>query len=101
MNIKETVMHRMKNNPIITPSDVEKGYAMLDCGQTMYDGKYMLLIPVQRKDKNSPAIYTATSSDGINFEISEKPLIIPSQRYAELDKYVTRPSVSYILEDDM
>lgn len=101
MNIKETVMHRMKNNPIITPSDVEKGYAMLDCGQTMYDGKYMLLIPVQRKDKNSPAIYTATSSDGINFEISEKPLIIPSQRYAELDKYVTRPSVSYIPEDDM
>lgn len=100
MNIKETVLHRTAENPVITPSSVEKGYAMLDCGQTMYDGKYMLLLPVQRKDKVSPAIYTAVSEDGVNFDISEKPLIIPSKEYGELDKYVSRPSVSYIPEDD-
>lgn len=100
MNIKDTVLHRAEQNPVITPSSVEKGYAILDCGQTMYNGKYMVLIPVQRTDKISPAIFTATSSDGVNFEISDTPLITPSKEYAELDKYVCRPSVSYVPEDD-
>ena len=101
MNIKETVLHRVAAGPIITPSSVEKGYAMLDCGQTMYNGKYLLLIPIQRKDKLSPALFTATSEDGVNFDISEKPLVVPSKEYSELDKYVIRPSISYIPEDDM
>lgn len=99
MNIKETVLHRVKENPIITPSSVVKGYAMLECGQTMYDGKYLLLLPVQRTDKISPAIYAAESTDGEQFEVRTEPLIIPSEKYAELDKYVSRPNVSFVPED--
>ena len=100
MNIKDTIMHRCANNPVITPSSVTKGYSVLECGQTMYNGKTLLLVPVLRGDKNTPAVFVAESSDGENFEFREKPLIIPSKKYAELDKYVSRPCVSYVPEDD-
>lgn len=100
MNIKDTVMHRSENNPIITPSSFPKGYAMMECGQTMYNGKYLLLLPIQRKDKVTPAIYVAQSSDGENFEISDEPLIIPSKTFKDIDKYVSRPNISYIPEDE-
>ena len=101
MNIKETVMHRFEDNPIITPSNMPKGYAMMECGQTMYDGKYTLLVPIQRTDKVSPAIYVAESEDGEHFKFGAEPLITPSKKYKELDKYISRPSVSYVPEDDM
>ncbi len=101
MNISETVLYRYDGNPIITPSSFPKGYAMMECGQTMYDGKYLMLLPIQRTDKVSPAVYVAESMDGEHFDIRPEPLIIPSKKYKELDKYVSRPSVSYMPEDDM
>lgn len=100
MNIKETVMHRVERNPILTPSSFPKGYAMMECGQTKYGNKYLLLVPIQRTDKISPAIYVAESTDGEHFDIRLEPLIIPSKKYKDVDKYVSHPSVSYVPEDD-
>lgn len=100
MNIKDTVMHRCNNNPVITPSSVPKGYSVGACGQTMYEGKYILLVPIQLSNKKSPAIFVAQSTDGEIFDIESNPLIIPSKKYAEVDKHISRPCVSYVPEDD-
>lgn len=101
MHIKDTVMQRGKTNPVIPPCCFDKGYAMMACGQVKHDGKYLLLLPIQRTDKISPAIYLAESADGEHFEISAKPLIIPGKTYPDVDKYAARPCVSYVPEDDM
>lgn len=100
MNIKDTVLHRCEKNPVLTPLSVPNGYSLSMCGQTIYEGKYTLLVPIQLSNKKSPAIFKAVSEDGENFVVSEKPLIIPSKKYSELDKNITRPNVSYVPEDD-
>ena len=42
---KEYIMHRNENNPIITVEDFPiPSYRVFNCGQTMYNGKTILLI---------------------------------------------------------
>ena len=74
---------------------------MMECGQTKYGNKYLLLVPIQRTNKISPAIYVAESSDGEHFDIRPELLIIPSKKNKDFDKYVSCPNVLYVPKDDM
>lgn len=101
MNISEKVMHRYEGNPIITPKNVKDAIGTFNCGQTMYQGKTILLVPIQKMNDQVPAIYIAESTDGVNFQFREKPFITRSEQYYELDHWVLDPRVSYVPEDDM
>ena len=102
MNIRERGLRRYEGNPIITPKDFPGALGTFNCGQTMYKGKTILLLPIQRMDEQVPAIYIAESCDGINFDIRPKPFIerSASDEYHELDHWVIDPRVTYIAEDD-
>ncbi len=75
---EEYIMHRHKGNPVITVDDFPlPARAVYNCGQTMFEGKYLLLIAAFYKFPERPlktGIHVATSEDGINFDINPKPL---------------------------
>ncbi len=76
----EFIMHRYPKNPIFSkdnfPFPIKR---VFNCGQTVYNGKILLLVPVVYDDPelkwfNCTAIHVATSEDGINFEVDREPL---------------------------
>lgn len=101
MNIEEKVFHRNINNPIISPKDIQGAFATFNCAQTMYNGKTILLLPVQEMGNQVPSIHLAESDDGINFKIHEEAFIKRSENFHDLDLWPIDPRLSYIPEDDM
>lgn len=101
MNINEIIMHRYEGNPIITPKNFEYGLATFNCAQIMYEGKTVLLLPVQKMNDQVPSIYYCESEDGINFKISDEPVIKRSEKFPELDNWPIDPRLAYIPEDEM
>ena len=73
----DTLLKRHPENPLITPRDFPYGNAdaVFNCGQTMYDGKTILLLSVLLADHPRARIHVAESTDGVNFTIHEKPLM--------------------------
>ena len=86
MFANEFILKRHPANPIITPKDFPDAYAVYNPGQTMFEGKFLLLVPVGRNSgmfKGQKADFTAhvaTSTDGVNFDINPEPLFIPSSQ---------------------
>lgn len=81
IKIKNTydIMHRNPHNPIITIDDFPiPSNAVFNCGQTMYNGKTVLLIAAFYKERKAngsiTGIHAAFSDDGIHFEINPEPL---------------------------
>lgn len=75
----ENIMHRNKENPIITVDDFPvPAHAVFNCGQTMYNGQTILLIAAYYKEArpsgSTTGIHVAKSNDGIHFEIEKEPL---------------------------
>lgn len=74
---EEYIMHRCKGNPIITVDNFPvPAVRVFNCGQTLYNGKTVLLIAAQYKEERNGSltgIHLAMSDDGINFDISEEP----------------------------
>ena len=74
---EEYIMHRCNGNPIITVDNFPvPAVRVFNCGQTVYNGKTVLLIAAQYKEERNGSltgIHLAMSDDGINFDISEKP----------------------------
>ena len=75
----ENIMHRNKENPIITVDDFPvPAHAVFNCGQTMYNGQTILLIAAYYKEArpsgSTTGIHVARSDDGIHFEIEKEPL---------------------------
>lgn len=71
-------MKRVDNNPIITVEDFPvPAQAVFNCGQTMYNGKTVLLIAALYKDRRPngsiTGIHVAMSEDGIHFDINPEP----------------------------
>lgn len=69
----ENIMHRYKENPIITVDDFPvPAHAVFNCGQTI------LLIAAYYKEArpsgSTTGIHVARSNDGIHFEIEKEPL---------------------------
>lgn len=76
---EEYIMHRYKDNPIITAENFPvPAVSVFNCGQTMFEGKYLLLIAAiykeETKEGNLTGIHVALSEDGINFDINPEPL---------------------------
>lgn len=71
------MLKRYEENPLIAPKDFPHGIAdaVFNCGQTMYDGKTILLLSVVQRGERYPSIYVAESTDGIKFNIHAEPLI--------------------------
>jgi len=70
------VVHRYKNNPIITIENIPGAIAVYNASATIFEEKILLLLTV-RTYGSSPVFLKAISEDGINFEIYQEPLIQP------------------------
>ena len=101
MYYKEEYLFRHPENPIIKPADVDNAYATFNCGQTMYNGKTILLVAVQPMDNSHPAIHVAESDDGVHFKLRKEPFIEKSKNFPSIDNWTIDPRVTYIPEDDM
>lgn len=72
-------------NPILKPGDFPGAAAIFNPGQTLHDGKPLLLLPIQHNSgryRGRAAAFTghvATSEDGVRFEIDPEPLFAPSE----------------------
>jgi len=81
----ESILKRHPENPIITPKDFPGARAILNPGQTMYQGKTLLLLPVchnsehYRGKRVDITAHVATSADGVHFEINPEPLFDRSE----------------------
>jgi predicted GH43/DUF377 family glycosyl hydrolase len=77
-------LKRHTANPLIKPSDFPGSVAIFNPGQTIYNGKVLLLLPIQHNSgsfRGRPAAFTghvATSEDGVHFDINPDPLFEPS-----------------------
>jgi len=78
-----TLLKRHPNNPIISPKDFPYGPAdqVFNPGQCMFEGKTLLLVSVKMANEKGCRAHVATSEDGVNFDIEEKPLF-----YVDKDK---------------
>ncbi len=80
MNFNEFVLKRYPDNPIISPGDIPGAYAVFNPGQTMFEGKYLLILPIAHNatDKSDYGqditAHVALSDDGISFDINPTPL---------------------------
>ncbi len=99
----EYIMHRHEANPIISIEDFPvPANAVFNCGQTMYEGKTILLIAAFYKGRvngSTTGIHLATSEDSINFEISPEPFVAKKQWYdfpLDCDRWVIDPRITKI-----
>ena len=69
-------LKRYIDNSIISPKDFPGADCIFNCGQTMYEGKTILLAAVRMRDGGVPCIHVAESDDGINFQIRPEPFIV-------------------------
>ena len=75
---KEFILHRHPQSPVIKVQDVPNADAVFNCGQTTYNGKTLLLVPVAYRTKIDglqSGMYVATSENGVDFEIEKEPFI--------------------------
>ena len=101
---EEYIMHRNAKNPIITKEDFPlETNAVFNCGQTLFNGKTLLLIAAFYKEplNNSKCgIHVATSQDGINFDINPTPLFLSDDWSGDcpgtFDGWVIDPRVTKI-----
>jgi predicted GH43/DUF377 family glycosyl hydrolase len=75
MHYPEYVMHRYEGNPILGPKDFPGAQAVFNPGQTVYDGKTILLPAIDCPPRGRPQTYVAESADGVNFTIRDEPFI--------------------------
>ena len=101
-----TILKRHPKNPIISPMDFPYGPAdqVFNPGQCMYKGKTLLILSVKLRNKPYARAHVATSDNGIDFEIREKPLfqVDFDKRFGELDMHpidcrVTRMGDTYYI----
>ncbi|MCK4401062.1 glycoside hydrolase family 130 protein [bacterium] len=81
MYYEEFILKRYSGNPIIKPKDFPGAQAIMNPGQTMYDGKTILLVSVvhrsglYRGKEVGSTTHVAESTDGIHFEINPDPFL--------------------------
>ena len=80
MYYEEFNLKRHPENPLIKPCDFPGAEAILNPGQTIFDGKTILLVSIiHRSDhyrgKQGVTTHVAESTDGIHFKINPAPFI--------------------------
>ena len=96
-----TLLKRHAANPIITPADFpgEAVDAVFNCGQTLCNGKTILLLSVVKNQaRNASALHVAESEDGIHFTIRPEPFMTRTEEpsLASLDAWVIDSRVTRI-----
>jgi beta-1,4-mannooligosaccharide/beta-1,4-mannosyl-N-acetylglucosamine phosphorylase len=99
----EAFLTRHPDNPILQPKDFGDVDAVFNCGQTIFEGKTLLLVPVCPK-QDVPRMHVATSRDGVNFDVRPEPFITattdhPWSKYDEwpIDPRVTKIEDAYYI----
>lgn len=76
------MLKRYSHNPIICPKDIKMSgvrfkdvSSVFNPGATFYNNKYILLLRVQSRGRRT-FIVKGSSLDGLNFKISESPIVI-------------------------
>jgi len=69
----DQLLKRHPENPIITPAMLPGADATFNCGQTMYDGKTILLVSIDWV-KGYSETRVAESADGVHFTFHDKTL---------------------------
>ena len=76
-------LKRYEGNPIITPDQMPfPCYSVFNAGATLFRDKIMLVLRIEKRDRLS-CFHTATSSDGIHFDVNPEPIVYP---FGELEK---------------
>jgi len=89
---------RHQKNPIITPDDMPfKCYTVMNAGATIFEGKVLLLLRVENCERQTN-FYVATSENGVDFDISDTPIVYPlcktEERYNKVGRSVPCASCS-------
>jgi predicted GH43/DUF377 family glycosyl hydrolase len=102
MHYTEYGLHRHEANPILTPKDFPGAEAVFNCGQTMYQGKTILLVAILLRNDPVPRMHVAESTDGVNFEIRPEPFITQSKNaeLAPYDHWPIDPRITYFAEEE-
>ncbi|MCK4982359.1 MAG: glycoside hydrolase family 130 protein [Victivallaceae bacterium] len=90
----EFILKRHPANPILTPMDFPGAESVRNCGQTMYQGKTILLVSIDHRSGNyrgkpGTTTHVAESTDNIHFTINPEPFLqIPDiEPYKTLDQH--------------
>ena len=80
MYYEEFILKRHPKNPIIAPKDFPGAEGVCNCGQTIYEGKTILLVSVFHRSgyyrgRRGATSHIAESSDGVHFTINPEPFI--------------------------
>lgn len=87
--LKEPIVARYKNNPILTRDDVPYTVATVhNAGMTKFEDKYIMLFRSHLHNGRS-IIGIAQSKDGYNFEVGAEPFLTPSCNgvFGEYEEY--------------
>lgn len=87
-------LERHAANPILTPEQMPfRAYAVFNAGATMFEGKVLLILRIERCDRET-YFHVAASEDGINFTVNPEPirypLSEPEKRYAKAHRFDMR-----------
>jgi len=100
MTRDNTLLKRHPENPIIAPADFPYGDAdaVFNCGQTMYNGKTILLLSVILAGEPAPRMHIAESGDGVHFDIRPEPFMpqVDDPLLAEYDGWIIDPRITKI-----
>ncbi len=81
MFYEEFILRRHPENPIIKPADFPGAQAIMNPGQTMFDGKTILLISVLHRSGHyrgkavGATTHIAESANGVHFKINPDPFL--------------------------
>ena len=87
--MSSSVIHRYKNNPILTKNDVPYPVATVhNAGVIKHQDKYIMLFRSHLENGRS-IIGKAVSKDGFDFTVDRKPFIEPAKsgKFAEFEEY--------------
>jgi len=87
--LKNPIVKRYKNNPILTKNDVPYPVATVhNAGMIKYDGKYIMLFRSHLHNGRS-VVGIAQSKDGYKFKVAPEPFLVPSKNgeFSEYEEY--------------
>lgn len=93
------LIHRYKNNPILTKNDVPYPVATVhNAAVVKYNGKYIMIFRSHKLNGRS-ILGMAESNDGYKFKVNEKPFMVPATEgiFKEYEEYgVEDPRIVFI-----
>ena len=86
------ILERYENNPIIDCNRIPGTTQVYNAAAVKFQGQYLLLITALGRDV-SPELFLARSSDGVNFDIDNEPLITYQHEHED---WICDPRITYL-----